>query len=457
LGLVDRFTRDDVSARVWWPFAMLLVVAFVVTFPLQGRDRDSVYEATTVDATTIITDVVEPTYAEAASGEPLAGAAEERVRATLVDDILDEEPAIDVVRVWGTDGRLLVSTDPAEEPGSGAAANDDTIEAAVNGPTSSIAFQSDVGLTGGEAPPRFDVYREIEATGGAVAHVQYDDDALMKPVGDRWMAWRIALGVGGLFTLLLAALSMREPKAWSGAGVPFYITSVPAGSAVIDADDAATLKQAGAHARRRIQEMQGRVEALELEKARLEGELQRMLSGRSMGPAATAVVPRAAAGPVVPVEPVAPEPVAQAEPEPATLDVAAERPAAAVEPVEPAPEVSPVRTAPKRTPKTPRTRKRTPAPAEPVVVVPEATPEPATSLAEDSWAASNDPVVHLPDAEQPEQDDVLSVLERLVAPVPSAEPSQDAASDMRARLARTAAAKKPGSRSDDRFEHPDQG
>jgi hypothetical protein len=64
--------------------------------------------------------------------------------------------------------------------------------------------------------------------------------------------------------------------------------------------------------------------------------------------------------------------------------------------------------------------------------------------------------VRVPDAGSDSDEDVLSVLERLVEPVGTGARSPDVASDMRARLARTAARKKPGSRADDRFEHPDQ-
>jgi hypothetical protein len=33
MRFIDRFTLDDVSAKVWWPFAMVLLVLFVLTFP----------------------------------------------------------------------------------------------------------------------------------------------------------------------------------------------------------------------------------------------------------------------------------------------------------------------------------------------------------------------------------------------------------------------------------------
>ena len=37
MGIVGRFTRDKVSAKIWWPFAVLLLALFVLTF--LGEDR----------------------------------------------------------------------------------------------------------------------------------------------------------------------------------------------------------------------------------------------------------------------------------------------------------------------------------------------------------------------------------------------------------------------------------
>ena len=41
MSLVGRFTKDRVSARVWWPFALLLIAAFVLTFPGEQRAIDA--------------------------------------------------------------------------------------------------------------------------------------------------------------------------------------------------------------------------------------------------------------------------------------------------------------------------------------------------------------------------------------------------------------------------------
>ena len=37
MRFIDRFTRDEFSAKVWWPFTMVLLVLFVLTFPAEHR------------------------------------------------------------------------------------------------------------------------------------------------------------------------------------------------------------------------------------------------------------------------------------------------------------------------------------------------------------------------------------------------------------------------------------
>jgi hypothetical protein len=41
LSLVGRFTKDRVSAKVWWPFALVLIGSFVLTFPGEQRAIDT--------------------------------------------------------------------------------------------------------------------------------------------------------------------------------------------------------------------------------------------------------------------------------------------------------------------------------------------------------------------------------------------------------------------------------
>jgi hypothetical protein len=482
--LIDRFTRDDVSAKVWWPLAMVLVVLCIATFPAQDRDRDRVHEDVLAQGVSIVEEVLEPAYAGIAGDRGLDARGADTLGAELADRVLEEVPQVAAIRIWDANGRLVFSTDARDQVGSEAAVNDEQIAEALRAPQQPLAFGSTVGLSGGDAPPRFVIYQALASVPDVAAQVEYDDDAVLAATDGRWLAWRLALAIAALGVLALAFLSIREPVARSGAGVRFYPTSVPPGAAVIDRDDAAVLEQAGAHARRRTQEMQARMEALELEKVRLEGDLQRALSARAMehaGPASA--IPRPAPARRSPAEPDlvrVPEPTMESEealtpvePEPDLVAEVAPEPSAVAEPArvaeaepepiaEPEPEPEPV---------------NEPAPVgaeaapEPVVRIPEPDavepPAPARRtrtrqpVPDDTWAAApaarsarSAPVTPAPVGGPDSDEDVLEVLHRLVEPVGSGATSLDAASDMRARLARTAARKKPGSRSDERFEHP---
>ena len=441
---IDRFTRDDVSAKVWWPLAMLLVVLFVLTFPSRGDERDRARQAAAARGALIVTEVVDPALGDADLGDTLAPALASDLSATITDEVLDEDGTVAVVRVWARDGRLLYSGSDADVPGSEAAINDDRIKAAADDPQRAFTLRTETTPTGEPADPRYVVYLALPSTPGVVAEVEFDDDAVLAATNTKWFTYQAALLLAGALVLTLAGLSMREPVARIGAGVAFYPTSVPAGSAVIDADDAALLRQAGAHARRRVQGMQDRMESLELEKVQLEGELQRALSTRAMAtPVVATAIPRAAAPAVAPdVEPV---PVA---PRPARKPVVAPEPAVvkAVEPepvkaVEPEPVVASV--------PAPQSEDDSMGfvllPETEVIVNTEPPPSP------DRWAASATPPreVALPE-DQPDED-VLSILERLVEPVGASAKGGVDPGDLRARLARTAARKKPGSRAAEQF------
>jgi hypothetical protein len=517
VNLIDRFTRDDVSAKIWWPVAMTIVVLFILTFPAAGRDADAAHHDATAQAVTITQGTIAPTIPEQGAITP---AVADQLRATLQDDVFDEVAGVNAIRLWAADaeGTMLFSTDADDHVGSAEAVNDPQIKRASQDPSSPVDLQSEVSVTGESSGARFEVYQALASRPEVVAQVDYDDATLLADATSTWWAWRIALGVAGVLTLALAALSIREPLARIGAGVTFYPASVPAGSAVIDADDAEALRQAGAHARRRVQEMQSRMEQLEYEKVELQGELQRALSTRSMAPSTPAAIPRpssqterppedepaSAASPTLSlVPPPEREPVVELPPErepvvelppampaspdeppafepdesaePAASFVAQPREAEPV--IAPPPPAAAAAVAASRgasKPKAPsRKRRAAPEPAHPSRPQPQReapmsdetlgfgsdpTPAPSPRSPEpvpDAWAAGD--VVRVPDAAGPDQDeDVLAVLERLVEPVSAGARSPDEASDLRARLARTAARKKPGARSDERFEHPTQ-
>src|SRR5947199_6558640 len=119
MGLIDRFTRDEASAKIWWPLALVLVILFVLTFP--GHNRAAQQQR--VDAARWTTEVVAPEV-DAAYRADISPTA-------LAETVADAPVSLHAVRVWaGSGGSLLASTDP-NDPHNAAALNDDQLAEAV--------------------------------------------------------------------------------------------------------------------------------------------------------------------------------------------------------------------------------------------------------------------------------------------------------------------------------------
>jgi hypothetical protein len=329
--------------------------------------------------------------------------------------------------------------------------------------------------TGDAGPVTYYAYSAIKgAAGPMVTQFEAPDATLLADVHRFWLAFRIAVAVAALLLLALAGLSMREPVAKIGTEVPFYPESVPPWLAVIDVDRAVALEQAGDRAKDRLTNLQQRLDESERMRHAAEGELQQALTAlsarRGMPVPNAATLGKPAGAPRQPTPEAAAAAVAAAA---ASAKAAKTRRArrAEPEPVEEKPEPAKTKSKPKpvRTEPTPAVAARAepvviPEPvveAEPVSIPDPVMPQPPVTDPEptavpehaDAWPE----VVVLPDPEparqgavaagSPDSDaTVLDVLNRLVEPVGDPGPAGDDVGDMRARLARTAALKKPGSR-----------
>jgi hypothetical protein len=479
MPLLERFTRDEVSAKIWWPLALVAVVVFVLTFPGRGRAIADV-QAEAADWSVEVADrSIAPLLA---SSDVSDGITEEASALRGVLESLDAGGTLKAIRIWSSEYELLFSTVSSDDVGSHEALNDDQIDAALAA-DGAVRFTVDRSPAAEPVPPQFHVYTVVPDAAGLVAQFEFPESRLLSDVRSTWFGYQLVAGIAAIAALGLAALSTREPIAPIGAGVPFYPTSIPKGSAVMDRDEATALTQAGYHARQRVAAMEGRLNELEEENRKLGGDLQRALTALSTSqrkgvPTAIprAVAPAAAAPPTVsigtdagslptmkvkgggkaapagkveeptPVEVVAAAEVAEqvAEPKPTRKRRPSIEPEPAVRELEPViePEPEPVVVL-----QEPEPEPVTVAEPEPVVVVvPE--PEPVRSP-EPSIAASHDdlgPVYEETWASairEPEHPDDL--LTRIT--VPAAAPvSAEEASILRAKLARTAALKKPGSR-----------
>jgi hypothetical protein len=485
MRFIERFTRDDVSAKVWWPFTMLLVVLLVLTFPGEHRAIDARHRETAATDAALSDLVIAPLIGQVPqqSITGITGSLDATLMKEISDRILANDARIEAVRIWSSEHRLLWASTASARLGSASALNDgDTVSTVASTGTPTW-------LTTDKAPdnsPTSTLYYAYSSIGTQPLVVQFDyhDSTLTSDIRFAWLGYQIALGLGVLLSLTLALLSMREPKARIGTGVSFYPESVPKHLAVIDADRAVSIEQAGDRIKERVSTLQHKLDESEEARRHAEGQLQQALAALNT-PGHRMPVP-------VP-EPIreAPQPalVQVPEPEPAVEAAARVEPVVESEPqpiVAAVPPIAPPRQEPAPKPE-PRARPKpvaepapTPPVPEPVVAAPEpvvAAPEPVVAAPEPVVAAPEpEPVVAATtpqpvSAEQgagtdskgwpevvivpelqpaksvpaPGQESAADMLDRLVEPVGAHDPT-DEAGDLRARLARTAAIKKPGSK-----------
>jgi hypothetical protein len=477
LRFIDRFTRDDVSAKVWWPFTMLLLVALVLTFPGEHRAIDARHRATAATDAALGARVIGPLLANAPSGQitgDLSGQLTEEVR----DEILANDARIRAIRLWNTSHQVVWSSVASEQLGVANALNDHDIDAAV------AAAGAPTWVTTDRSPgnaPSATMYYAYAAQGGQplVAQFEYLDSELTSDIRFSWLGYQIVLALGFCVSLAFALLSTREPIAKIGTGVPFYPESVPATMAVMDADRAVAIEQAAGRIKERVSGLQQRLDESEAARRRAEGDLQQALAALNT-PGHRMPVPQRVIEPPAPVPAPTPEPVANerepvavapepevAEPEPVIVEApepVVEEPVVAVPepPAEPRPKPKPrARPKPRAEPAPPPRVSEPVRPPEPAVIapgpekapeptiVPEPEPEPATAASAEDTTLPD--VVVVPELQPAEsvppsgQETASQLLDRLVEPVGPHE-GDDEASDLRARLARTAAIKKPGSK-----------
>ena len=562
--MFDRFTRDEVSSWVWWPATMILLVLLVLTFPGENRAIDERRADAAVRAWSLATGTIAPAL-DGAPAEPIGGEASSVLDAAVSEHVL-AEPWTDTVRIWGADGTLLWSSERSDPVGSAGGLNDDDLTRALADITRADQVVNDRDLDGRPSDTTFSAYAPFTLGGDiAVAQLEVDEATLLGDVRGDWLGYRIVFGLAAIVTLALAIGSMREPVARIGAGVPFYRTSLPRGTDVIEVDRRIELERSGTNARDRVAHMDARLRESEALRLRAEGDLQRALSQLATQPRrpARSVIPRSepdvpvTASPTVDAPAIAatagqrsvpptvdrpPLPAAEAprapaaeaphaapaaaggnaadgltlvpplegqtrsaeaaparrraarpdppqpiptEPDPAHASRGADVPADDAEPVatpRPAPRKRTAgRSADPRSSERAHPSRRSPAaastwqptsetsegrgngstPDDDVVVVPGPEPMPsASALTPSAPMPVAQPPVVLPASEtvEPADEGAREVLERLVEPiaaavVPAADPSV-----LRAKLARTAALKKPGSRHDERLaEDPTEG
>ena len=287
MRLIHRFTRDDISAWVWWPLAIGLTALCLLTIPGEHRAVDRARFAVADPAVEVADRVLSPMLDRVGEvSEPLDDATAHAFRDAIRDQVMSG-PGIQVARLWTPDGRMVWSSVTRAPLGSSDALNDGEIAEAAAAPGSPVQFVTDRTLDGGQGVPTLQTYVGLGEGDRSVAVVQFEaapNDTLVGPTQELWTGYRIVLGVAAGIVLMLALLSLRAPVAPIGAGVPFFPESLPRGMAVLDARRARELEEAGAMARARIARIGARLQESERQRQRLVSEVQRILAAHGARP-----------------------------------------------------------------------------------------------------------------------------------------------------------------------------
>jgi hypothetical protein len=270
----DRFTLDEVSAKIWWPLAMVALVAMVLTVPAANHAADRARRESAATAMVISAKQIEPLTSSGASIDEISSALAQIQRAN---------PVYDAVRVWSTD-KLLIASSVRPDPlaGGTAGVNDADIDGAM-----STGWRMDVTNrlpTGDTGPVVVHTFVKIDgATQPEVTEFEANDAALLAQVHHDWNGYRIVAAAAFLLLLLLALLSMREPVADIGVGVPFYPASLPPNLAIVDAERAVLIEHEDDHVRQRVAGLQQRLDESERQRLKAEAQLQQALTTLGTG------------------------------------------------------------------------------------------------------------------------------------------------------------------------------
>ena len=270
MGPVDRFTRDGASKFVWAGLALAALIGLAFAVTTGGRAVDDERAASQGRAVRYVDQVLAPRLQSDDLVAPITGL-EGPVRRSILSD-----PRVSRVRIWSTDGKLLFSTDESDRPGSNAGLNDPVLrETERAGPTT----RSDFSDSGGANDPERSLLRTYVPLGTvAVAEIDQTDAGTLGPIRTAWLGYQILAGGLLLLFLVMIGLSLRDPIERINTGVPFAVSSIPAGFSLIDDDRLHAVQEVYRLASERVARLQEKLEQSEEARRKLEGEIQQVLS-----------------------------------------------------------------------------------------------------------------------------------------------------------------------------------
>jgi hypothetical protein len=294
VSLITRFTRDEASKYVW---GVLLLAAIGGLLFAMTRSGDALDRAR-LDAQSFAVDRVsrqiEPRLADAnlASGATIGQAVGDPARSLVAGGRVER------IRIWAPSGGLLYSTDRSDRVGSDAALNDALLRRAADRP---VTVQ-DASDTGGEKDPERTLVRTYLPVRSAIVEVDQADVATIAPVRSAWFWIQVAAGAAVALFFLLSILSLRDPIERINTGVPFARSSIPRGYSLIEDERVNAVEEVYRLASARVQRLEQKLAESEAARRKLEGDLQRQLSGGTVKPAASvaATAPAPTPAPVAP-------------------------------------------------------------------------------------------------------------------------------------------------------------
>ncbi len=464
IGIIERFTRDRVSRYVWGGLTVAVAAALVLSVLGSRRSVREERTAAAQRAIAYVSGALDAGVRPDLLNAPITGAARDGLQFQAQQTILTD-PRVARVRIWALDGRLLFSTDPGDHVGSSEAFNDRLISAVTSGraaPKTVIAGS----FEGAAIPPEIQTYAPVRppdvATPAAAAEIDESQQLVVAGVVRAWAERQLALSVLALFVALMTVASFREPLMRIGIGVPFTRESIPDRYALVEVDQLREVESVVTHAKERAARIEERLLASEEARRGLEGELQRTLSKAVLGAKRPRPTPKIldrikASGP----EPAAPtngitsvRPSGRAvKPEPEPRLEIVEQPEVVKQPEvveitapEPAPEPEPHSLASVAEPEIAEIPESEVLDVSRLIDLPEPTDD-AWAFGEGAWERDED--LGSAGALEPATEDDSSAREmlmRMVEPVEVPTHVSELNPDLRTRLARTAARKKPGRR-----------
>lgn len=284
MGLIARFTRDEASKYVWAVMTMAAIGGLAFAIVHSGDVLAEERAAAQTRAVGFVDEVLDRRLEGHNLTAPLTRQQASSLETALEGSIL-ADGRVSRVRLWSTDGTLLFSTDRSDDPGSNAGLNDGVLRQATR---DGVLTLSDVSDTGGATDPERSLLRTYAPLGErVVAEIDQTDAGTVAVARTAWRGYQLLAGVLILVFLLMTVLSLRDPIDSINVGVPFAVSSVPAGYSLIDDDRLDAVHEVYRLASERVAKLQRKLEESEEARRRLEGDIQRSLSKAATTPTQT--------------------------------------------------------------------------------------------------------------------------------------------------------------------------